>query len=143
MYRFFVVIFQRFFYYISFGNFPPPFVSSVVVIKKGEKILLIDRNDGLGLSLPGGFVGLHEKTEEAAKREVKEETGLNVEINNIITILSGVRKGTKICSADIVYSGKIIGNNKTQDSFEGKCKWINLNELDKYKIALDYREVLE
>jgi ADP-ribose pyrophosphatase YjhB (NUDIX family) len=137
-----LVIFQRFFYYLTCGKFPPPFVSSVAVIRKANTILLIDRNDGLGLSLPGGFVGLREKTEVAAKREVYEETGLNVKINEIITVLSGVRKGTRVFSTDIVYSASIVGDERTRDSFEGKCKWIHIDMLDQYNIALDYGELL-
>lgn len=138
----FIVIFQRVLYYFSLGNFPPPFVSAVVVIREGNKVLLIERSDGLGLSLPGGFVKLREKIEDAAQREVKEETGLDIEISNIIALLSGERRGTKIYSVDVVYEGIIKSNYKLSDSFEGSCKWINIENINQYKIALDYSDVL-
>lgn len=137
-----IVIFQKIGYFLSFRQFPPPFVSAVVVIREGNKILLLERTDGLGLCLPGGFVGLKEEVEVAALREVKEETGLTVKIDKIIGILSGERKGTQIYSVDLVYQAHIVGDKTTKDSFEGQCKWIRLDEINKYKIALDYADVL-
>ncbi len=141
--RFCIVVFQKILSLVTLGHFPPPFVSAVAVIQEGENVLLIDRKDGLGLGFPGGFVGLYEKTEDAARREVKEETGLDVEIKDVLTVISGKRRGTKISSTDIVYHAVVIGNNETRDSFEGACKWIAIREADNYKIALDYDDVLK
>lgn len=44
----------------------------VVVINKG-KVFLIERSDGRGWALPGGFIDLGESAKEAAIREFKEE----------------------------------------------------------------------
>ena len=138
-----IVIAQRVIYYITLGHFPPPFLGASIIIKKGEKILMIDRKDALGLSLPGGFVKLHEKVADAALREAKEETGLDIEIQKIITILSGKRSGLKMRVADIVYEGKITGDGKLRDSLEGQCKWIDIKNIDQFRIAFDHIDVLK
>jgi 8-oxo-dGTP diphosphatase len=54
-----------------------------ILIRKGDEYLLIKRasepDKGLW-SVPGGMVEVGEKVEEAAIREAKEETGLEIEI---------------------------------------------------------------
>jgi ADP-ribose pyrophosphatase YjhB (NUDIX family) len=54
-----------------------------ILIRKGDEYLLIKRasepDKGLW-SVPGGMVEVGEKAEEAAIRETKEETGLEIEI---------------------------------------------------------------
>jgi ADP-ribose pyrophosphatase YjhB (NUDIX family) len=53
-----------------------------VAVRKGEKILLVKRGikPGKGKwSLPAGFLELEETAEEAALRELEEETGLSAE----------------------------------------------------------------
>lgn len=49
-------------------------------------MLLVHNTDGGGWSLPGGKVEYGETLVEALKREVREETGLFVEVNDIVSV---------------------------------------------------------
>lgn len=60
-----------------------PFLTSDNVITQGDKILLIKRKNhpGKGLfAIPGGFVESNETFEQAAYRELKEETNLSISL---------------------------------------------------------------
>ena len=68
-----------------------PKVAAVTLISRDEKVLLVRRANlpGYGLwSVPGGYVDRGEVVEEAAAREVLEETGLQVEIDGLIGLFS-------------------------------------------------------
>ncbi|CAA9285517.1 MAG: hypothetical protein AVDCRST_MAG77-4242 [uncultured Chloroflexi bacterium] len=63
-----------------------PWVGVGVVVVRDGKVLLIQRgrDPGRGLwAVPGGMVDLGETCEEAARREAKEETGLDVEVGEV------------------------------------------------------------
>ena len=71
--------------------FLDPKLVVVVVVRHADKLLLGKRNmePGKGLwSFFGGYVDRGEKVEEAATREVKEETGLDVQLDGLIGIYS-------------------------------------------------------
>ena len=76
--------------YIQFRN---PLPGVVVVIEKNKKVLLGKRGGGFGKGkwcLPQGYIEFDEDFLTAAIREVKEETGLDVEIKSIINIVSNL-----------------------------------------------------
>lgn len=61
--------------------YPPTFVTADSVVVQSGHVLLVERRarPGKGLwALPGGFVGQHERIEDACLRELREETRLKV-----------------------------------------------------------------
>lgn len=73
------------------GPETPKLMVDIVVPDAGGQVLLIQRaNDPYGGSwaLPGGFVDVGETVEDAAVREAKEETGLDVEILRLVGVYS-------------------------------------------------------
>lgn len=72
-----------------------PLVGVGVVIWRDDQVLLVRRakppRQG-EWSLPGGAQELGETVFEAARREVREETGLEVEITGLITVVDAIRR---------------------------------------------------
>ena len=87
---------------------PTPFLTVDGIIKifnpdfKG--IVLIKRkNPPLGFALPGGFVDYGEMVEDALKREMKEETNLDVEIERLLGIYSNPSRDPRLHTTSAVF----------------------------------------
>lgn len=65
----------------AYWNWGPNYTADPIVMRHDlnkEHVLLIERGDGTGWALPGGFVDPGENPETAAIREAKEETGIDL-----------------------------------------------------------------
>ncbi|KAF7808947.1 nudix hydrolase 1 [Senna tora] len=74
---------------------PVPRVAVVVFLLKGRSVLLGRRRSSVGdstFALPGGHLEFGESFEECAKREVKEETGMEIEKTEFLTVTNNVFK---------------------------------------------------
>ena len=82
------------------GNQPLILVGVAVAVlnEKGE-ILLQKRMGGLW-GVPGGFVELGESTEEAGRREVLEETGIEIGKLDLVNVFSGKQYFVKLPNGD-------------------------------------------
>jgi ADP-ribose pyrophosphatase YjhB (NUDIX family) len=57
---------------------PIPTVDIIIEVDRGKIVLIKRKNDPVGWAIPGGFVDYGESLEEAAIREAREETSLDV-----------------------------------------------------------------
>lgn len=99
-----------------------PILSACVIIEHEGKILLIDRSDGLGFTIPGGIVRYRETVEECVRREAREETGYDVQITSIVGVYSALDRDPRFRAASIAYRGHIVGGME-HHSNEGQTCW--------------------
>ena len=72
---------------------PAPVPAVGVVCLRGDEVLLIRRGRPPKQgewSLPGGRIEPGERTEDAALRELREETGVEARINRLIAVVDGI-----------------------------------------------------
>lgn len=116
-------------------------LTNICLIYDGNKILVQNRTkkDWPGLTFPGGHVKKDENFIEAVKREVKEETGLNIK-NPILCGIEEFKTDTEDRYIMLYYkTNKFSG--KLKSSKEGEVFWIDKNDLDKYKLSLDLKRI--
>ena len=63
---------------------PVPLGASSVIVDASGRILLVRHDYGeLNWEIPGGVLEVHESVEDAARREVREETGADIELERL------------------------------------------------------------
>lgn len=82
---------------------PKPTVDVIVEMPGGGIVLIERRNEPHGWALPGGFVDEGEPVELAAVREVREETGLEVELDELLYVYSDPRRDPRIHTVSTVF----------------------------------------
>lgn len=77
---------------------PVPGVGVIVVSRKGVLLVRRDKDPGKGLwSIPGGGVELGESQELAAIREVREETGVEIELLDLVSTADLITVDSRGC----------------------------------------------
>jgi len=107
-------------------------IISAVLISRNDKYLLVQENkpDDIGWTIPAGRVRNGESPEEGAVREAKEETGLNIKVNNLLKTFKFKKKDAEIK----VYKGTITGGflklNEKECMGLGWFSWSEIKHLE-------------
>ena len=114
---------------------PTPTVDAI--IDQDSKILLVKRKKEPfkeKMVLPGGFVNEGERVEDAAIREVKEETSLDIELGNILGVYSDPSRDPRGHIMSTVFIGKISDKSDKKEPMAGDdaaaIKWVDLASID-------------
>ena len=126
---------------------PTPFLTVDGIIKifnpSFSGIVLIKRkNPPFGFALPGGFVDYGEKVEVALKREMKEETRLDIEIEKLLGIYSNPNRDPRLHTASAVFICKAHSLPQAEDDAKEAIVF-KLEEIPWNEIVFDHKEILE
>ena len=117
---------------------------AIILNSKGE-ILLTKRNippyKGYWV-LPGGHVDYGELVEEAAIREVKEETGLNVKIKKLCGVYSDPKRDPRYHTVGVIFLVKVVSGKLKINNEVKEINFFPLNKLPK-KIGADHRQIIK
>ncbi|MGC8658880.1 MAG: NUDIX domain-containing protein [Desulfomonilaceae bacterium] len=87
-----------------------------IIIKNQGGIVLINRkNPPFGWALPGGFVDYGESVEQAAKREAKEETSLDIHNLKLLGVYSAPDRDPRHHTISTVFMADSTGNLSAGD----------------------------
>jgi 8-oxo-dGTP diphosphatase len=97
---------------------PIPGATLIPVLPDG-KIVLIRRRDTGQWGLPGGLIDWGEDIASAAKRELAEETGLELlRIRRLVGVYSSMQRDPRIHSISILIEAEVQGDLAIQDVLE-------------------------
>lgn len=124
------------------------------VIIKDNKILLLKQINGY--DLPGGGIEIGETPEEAAIREIQEETGLIAKNPKLIDCgtqyFKGYRSTNFYQAIAIYYTCEIAGGELSNDGFDESEKefvekpvWLDISEIDNIECGgyRDFKDVVK
>ncbi len=120
------------------------------IIFEGESVLLIKRGRpplGGYWSLPGGAQKAGETVEEALIREIREETGLKIEVIKFATMVDIIdrdetgRVRYHYTVAD--YICQVLGGILHSGGDAEKARWVPLSDLKTTRLTPNAREVIE
>jgi len=120
---------------------PIPTVDIIIEIESKGIILIKRKNPPFGWAIPGGFVDYGESLEEAAIREAKEETNLEVKLIRQFHTYSDPKRDPRHHSISTVYIAKGKGKPKAKDDALEIGIFNELNLPD--EIAFDHRSILK
>jgi len=134
----------RIYHLERYADYPKATLTVDTIARYGDGIVLIKRDiepfKGK-FALPGGHVNLGEAPEDAAKRELKEETGLDIDISGITKVYARLGRDPRGYTASITYHGVASGKLKAGDD-AADVYVVELCKLPE-DMAFNHREIID
>lgn len=110
---------------------------SVSVLAHGDNNDILVLNLDEEYRLPGGLIKAGEDPKEAAVREVKEETGFEVEIHDLLDIRTHQKGGFTV-----FFDAEVIKGEKN-GSWEGQPEFVKKTEVEDLIWSLEHSHIRE
>ena len=116
------------------GYITPKVGSDAAIFNESGEILLMERSDGSGWCLPCGWVESNEKPVEAVTREVREETGLEIEVKQLVgvfTRMPNAKNGPHTMIA-IVHLCEVVSGELTLSHEGSALRYWSIDEVQNW-----------
>ena len=110
-----------------------------VIFDDEGRVLVSRRVDSGWFNLPGGGVEPDESMPEGLMREVREETGLEVEVGRLVGVYSKPQKHELV----LVFRAKVTGGSMAPSDEADYHTWVTPAELDGVKLLPKHRERID
>lgn len=133
----------------EYPRHPRPSCHAVIPDPAGSRLLLIQRASEPyrgWWGLPGGAIELGETVEEALRREVQEETGLEIAPGRLLTLKDAIG-----CDAEqrvtyhfviLFFTATLLGGELRAGDDAASAAWVEVSELDRYPLVPGAAEVI-
>jgi len=113
-----------------------------IMIIKDNKILLHKNDNRDNYCLPGGGIKFLESSEDAIKREIKEETGLDIKVDEFVSTIENLfeHDGIKFHEIYFIYKGSFVEDVDTSKIINNiedkpiKYGFVDIDRIDDYYI---------
>lgn len=126
-----------------------PRPSCHAVVSDGDRVLLVQRGGEPfrgWWGLPGGAVELGETVAEALRREVREETGLEVEIERFLMYKDAVNRDetdrVRFHYVILFFSARPVGGTLRASDDAAQALWVPRHRLSDYRLVPGTEQVL-
>ncbi len=121
--------------------FRNPYPTADILFHRPGKVLLIRRkNPPFGWALPGGFIDYGESAEQAAAREAKEETGLEMRNLRQFRVYSQPGRDPRFHTLTVVFTAEPGGEIRAGDD-AAQVQWFALDQLPP-EMAFDHAKII-
>ena len=110
-----------------------------IIFDDAGKVLVSRRVDSGWFNLPGGGVEPDESMPEGLMREVREETGLEVEVGRLVGVYSKPQKHELV----LTFRARVIGGTMAPSDEADFHTWVAADELDSVKLLPKHRERID
>ncbi len=128
------------------SSYKNPALTVDVIIQKGDAILLVKRGNEPfkgKLALPGGFVEWNEKVEDAAVREVKEETGIEVKLRELLGVYSDPKRDPRRHVVTVVFVADALHDRVIAGSDAENAAWVKPEEVKESELSFDHWKIIQ
>jgi 8-oxo-dGTP diphosphatase len=92
---------------------------AAVITDEHDRVLVVQRRDNGKWEIPGGILELHESIHDGVRREVEEETGVQIEPER----LTGVYKNLKLGVVALVFRARIVSGQPGPTEESQRVDW--------------------